>query len=76
MVIITLFLVDSNGILKAKRKLDKGADQIGNTTKRLGTYCKWSVFREENCLRDICVAFRSLFSLILHLFFSLIDYID
>ena len=34
------------------------------------------VFREEQCLRDICVTFTSLLCLILHFFFSLIDYID
>ena len=31
------------------------------------------MFREEQCLRDICVTFKSLFRLILHFFFSLID---
>lgn len=34
------------------------------------------VFREEHCLRDICVTFKSLFRLALQIFLSLIDYID
>ena len=38
--------------------------------------CKQSVFREEQCLRDICVTFKSLFRLVLHFFIPLIDYID
>ena len=33
-------------------------------------------FDEEQGLRDICVTFESLFRLILHFFFSVIDYID
>ena len=31
---------------------------------------------QEHCSRDICVTFKSLFSLIFHFFFSLIDHID
>ena len=34
-----------------------------------------SMFREEHSSRDICVTFKSLFSLIFHFFFSLIDHL-
>ena len=39
-------------------------------------YLIYSCFDEEQGLRDICVTFESLFRLILHFFFSVIDYID
>ena len=48
-------------------------ETVGRNPVRLVTSL---CFDEEQGLRDICVTFESLFRLILHFFFSVIDYID
>ena len=55
-------------IQKKKQFATFGSILSGKKVQRL--------FREEQCLCDICVTFKSFFRLILHFFFSLIDCID